>query len=127
MQQAGHQGAQAPIGDAGDREQHGGDCAARAWTRRSPNRSAGAFLPFPGEVGLVDPLDDRTPGSAVPWPTVFSFQQAGRDRTRLSLQLGRLCSSRLSAGPWGSLTTISMRSLAMPFRYCFSGNSCRTR
>ena len=65
---------------------------ARAWTRRSPNCSAGAFLPSPVRVGLViRSMTGLT--SAVPWPAVsvsisraLIARAAASPRTRAYLQ-----------------------------------------
>src|SRR6266516_7809126 len=67
---------------------------ARAWTRRSPNRSAGAFLPPSVTVGLViRSMTGLT--SAVPWPTVSVSSSRALIARALSCSSGRLCSCRL--------------------------------
>src|SRR6266550_4535647 len=67
---------------------------ARAWTRRSPNRSAGAFLPSSVTVGLViRSMTGLT--SAVPWPTVSVSSSRALIARALSCSSGRLCSCRL--------------------------------
>jgi hypothetical protein len=92
---------------------------ARAWTRRSPNRSAGAFLPSSVTVGLViRSMTGLT--SAVPWPTVSvssNWLLIARD---LACSSGRLGRRRLQPRSLGLLATVSMRSATPSFRYCLS-------
>ena len=85
-EQSGHQGAQALVGDAGDGEQLVHRAPARAWTRGSPNRKAGALLPILGEGGPCDPLKGWTRKDAALTDT-FSIEQAAVDRTGAGLQL----------------------------------------
>src|ERR1700758_1369679 len=59
---------------------------ARAWTRGSPNRKAGAPPAILGEGGPRDPLKGWTRKDAALADT-FSIEQCGVDRTRPGLQL----------------------------------------
>ena len=59
---------------------------ARAWTRGSPNRKAGALRPSSVRVGPGDPLKGWTRQDAALTDT-FNIQQCGVDRTGACLQL----------------------------------------
>src|SRR5689334_25021343 len=81
---------------------------ARTWTRRSPNRGAGAFLPPSVTVGLV--IRSRTGlTSAVPWPAVSACNSRSLIACALACRAGRLgaFSAKLS------VTTGDVRQLAM--------------
>src|SRR6266498_3700949 len=58
---------------------------ARAWTRGSPNRKAGALLPSSVTVGCAIRAKAGL-ARTVPWPTRLSVQQPLVDRTGLGLQ-----------------------------------------
>src|SRR6266567_5620089 len=89
VQQAGHQGAQAPVGDAGDREQHGGDGAGQGLHSKVAEPQCGRLPAAVGDGGPGDPLDDWTHKCRA-LADGFSVQQPGVDRTRLVLQLGQV-------------------------------------
>src|SRR6266542_267538 len=69
---------------------------ARAWTRGSPNRKAGALLP---SSVTVDCAIRAKAGLArtVPWPTRLSVQQPLVDRTGLGLQVVQVGQQTLAA------------------------------
>src|SRR6266540_767542 len=69
---------------------------ARAWTRGSPNRKAGALLP---SSVTVDCAIRSKAGLArtVPWPTRLSVQQSLVDRTGLGLQVVEVGQQALAA------------------------------
>ena len=89
MQQAGHQGTQAPVGDAGDREQHGGDRAGQGLDPKVAEPQCGRLPALPGEGGPGDPLDDWTHKCRA-LAGGFSLQQPAVDRTGLGLQFGQV-------------------------------------
>src|SRR4029077_4796429 len=114
-EQSGHQGAQALVGDAGDGVVH--KAPARAWTRGSPNRKAGALLPSSVRVGRAI-RSKAGLARTQPWPT-----RSVSSRVVLTAR-ARACSSsgwtRRRRHPRSSvsLTTVSTRSARPSFRYC---------
>lgn len=99
VQQAGLQAAEGPAGDAGDREQHGGDGAGQGL---APNRSAGAFLPSPVSAGLViGSMTGLT--STVSWPAVSVCSRRALTARALSCSSGRFSSLRLTRRSLGLL------------------------
>src|SRR5712691_5653639 len=92
---------------------------ARAWTRRSPNRRARAFLPSPVTVGLViRSMTGLT--STIPWPAVSVCSSRSLIARALACSPGRLDSIRRQPRSSGELTTVSMRSATPSFKYCFT-------
>src|ERR1035438_6191698 len=88
---------------------------ARAWTRRSPNRSAGAFLPSPVRVGLViRSMTGLT--STVSWPAVSVCSRRSLIARALACSSGRFPSIRRQPRSSGELMTVSMRSATPSFR-----------
>src|SRR6266508_2306925 len=69
---------------------------ARAWTRGSPNRKAGALLPSSVTVGCAIRAKAGL-ARTVPWPTRLSVQQPLVDRTGLGLQVVEVGQQPLAA------------------------------
>src|SRR4051812_39199885 len=69
---------------------------ARAWTRGSPNRKAGALLPSSVRVGPCDPLKGWTRKDAALTDT-FSIEQAPVDVTGFGLQLVEMDQTAVAA------------------------------
>ncbi len=82
-----------PLGDAGDREHHGGDGIGQGLDSKVAEPQRGRLPPIAGDGGPGDPLNDWT----------HKYRALGR-RPRSS----------------GELMMVSMRSATPSFRYCFT-------
>src|SRR5262245_38896633 len=89
VQQAGHQAAEGLVGDAGDREQHGGDGAGQGLDSKVAEPECGRLPAAVGDGGLGDPFNDWTHKHSA-LADCFSVQQPGVDRTRPVLQVGQV-------------------------------------
>ena len=95
-EQSGHQGAQAPVGDAGDGAQGDAQGAGQGLDPRVAESHGCSSPPVGGDRRVRDPLKDWIRKDAGLAGT-FSVQQPGVDRTCPGLQLVKVVQAPLAA------------------------------
>jgi len=119
VQQSGHQGAQALVGDAGRGEQGGAEGAGQDHDPRIAESESRGLPPVRISGGVRDPLEGwaREDGALA---GTFSFQYAAVAGTRPVLEFGQIGQPGVAAEVAGALMTVSIRIAWPSLRYCLT-------
>ena len=102
FEQSGHQGAQAPVGDAGDGAQGDAQGAGQGLDPKNAETHGCSSPPLRGDGGVRDPLEDWIRKDTA-LASTFSLQHPGVDRTRFGLQVVEVVQAALAADVVGGV------------------------